>query len=104
MPTAKSKIKVLHRTEGPSIWEWVISYNDHKFQIYTAHTNGTPLGFNYKCSLSIMTPSGTWSHIADNLELGFEWDNLYWSHDEQKKAQVAQDAYERFIKYVKAVY
>lgn len=104
-PAASKKVKVLAKTEGPSTWVWVISYNNRKFRITSTFTNGTPLGFNYKCCLSVMAPSGTWSNVTDNREIGLRWENLYYLDPEDpRKAEQAKKAYEAFLKYVKAVY
>lgn len=84
-----------------SIW----AFNGHKFRIHIEHTNGAPLGFNYKNCSSIMTPEGTWQRIADSREVGIPGENLYFlSAGDKKIDRSIQDSIDAHLDYIQSVY
>lgn len=65
-----SKFITLFQNLNPKNRVEIFSFNGKKFRIDLLHRNGTPLGFNSNCCLSIMKDDGTLSHIADNKAVG----------------------------------
>ena len=83
------------------IYEW----NGRKFKINFEHTNGTPCGFNYKCSVSIMNSDGEWKYLEDDLSLGLGWHNMYYQDNNDKGiSEVNKTAEKGFLNYIKTVY
>lgn len=82
---------------------WV--FNGHKFRIHIEHTNGGPLGFNYKNCSSIMASDGTWQRIADNREVGASGENLYFlSAGDKRIDRSIQDSVDAHLDYIQSVY
>ena len=84
----------------------VVEHNGKKFRIYIEGNNGYILGFNSRCALSIMAENGTWEHVVDNQELGFEFkhEDLYYGDDNIKKNYLVKEYVKQFKNYIEAVY
>jgi len=98
-----SNFKTLWINDNPKNYTEIFAFNGKKFRMHFEHTNGTPCGFNYKCSLDIMVPDGTFHHIMDNLEMGVDWSNSYVCDPTTCKRENSK-AIPAFHKYVEAVY
>ena len=101
--------KVLYLVDDPKNYTKIIEWAGKKFQIRFQHSNGDPLGFNYKCALSIMTEPGNWSRLVDNRQLNIEWKNCYvYSRDNQREMDYVKSlnktAEQAFMKYIMAIY
>lgn len=83
----------------------IFRFNEHKFKINFEHSNGTPCGFNYKCSLSIMLPDGTFHYLVDNHDLEIGWKNNYISSENSvETSNMNRIAQREFKNYVNKVY
>lgn len=90
-----------NRYSHTSIW----AFNGYKFRIHIEHTNGDPLGFNYKNCSSIMLPDGTWHNLADNREVGVSGENLYFlSAGDVRIERSILDSVDAHLDYIQSVY
>ena len=107
---AKSIVpKVLYLIDDPKNYTKIFEWAGKKFQIRFQHSNGDPLGFNYKCCVSIMTEPGNWSHLVDNRQLNIKWENCYvYSRDSKSDmdyvTSLNKEAERAFMKYISAIY
>ena len=102
-------ITVLFETGDPKRHTKIFQYGKRKFKIYMEHTSGKPLGFNFKCAVSIMKADGTWEHIADNKSLDISWRNYFELSSESisnRRVIAAENSRveEQFIHFIKSVY
>lgn len=101
--------KVLYLVDDPKNYTKIFEWVGKKFQIRFQHTNGAPIGFNYKCALSIMTELGNWSHLVDNRQLNIKWKNCYvYRRDDQREMDYVKSinnvAEYAFLDYIMAIY
>lgn len=100
--TEDSKFKKLWERAAARMYTLVFEYKGRKFKIYCDHTDGIPLGFNYKCCLDIMTSDGTWHHIVDDKEVGADW--VRSTYDEECQVKYNENAVNAFQEYVESIY
>lgn len=98
-----SDFKTLWVNDNPKNYTEIFAFNGKKFRMKFEHSNGTPCGFNYKSSLAIMTPDGTFSNLIDNHDVGIIWTNHYVGESTRCKTENDRVAF-AFRKYIKAVY
>lgn len=80
----------------------IVEISGKKFSIKYENTNGTPLGFNYKFSASIMKEDGTWSYVAEKKDINY----LQCSYTDNNTHRM-EDAIvfiEKMIKYLEKIY
>lgn len=103
MAKKNEKFEVLYQVGDLSAKNYmqVFRYNGKKFRIRIEHTNGKPLGFNYKCCVGIMLPDGTFSNLVDNQDLNISWENQYYiQHIEKRNNEKAENAFKEYIEKV----
>lgn len=62
----------------------IVKINGKKFKIFYDNSNGSPLGFNYKFSASVMEDSGKWAYVAEKKDIGYKTVSYVSDHDERK--------------------
>ena len=100
------KLSLIYAVDEPKHYMRIYEWHDRKFKIVSEHTNGDPLGFNYKCALSIMVPDGTWKGLEDNRSLQIkDWHNEYvLNNGDARIAKANKSAHDAFVRYIKTVY
>jgi hypothetical protein len=105
-----AKLKTLWENPDPRNFTRIVELNSdndgpsRKFRIRICHRNGTPIGFNTNCCLSVMTLDGDWSNILDDIMAGVHWKNDYLERDNKRLEANNRPAIAAFEKYIKAVY
>jgi len=97
------KFNILWESKSSRIYTMIFAYGDRKFRVYCEHTDDIPLGFNYKCCLSIMTSEGTFLNIIDNIQVGFNWERQCYNNKEMEKEN-NDKAVKAFQEFVEKVY
>lgn len=97
------KLKILWESKDSKIYTVIFAYGDRKFRVYCEHTDGMPLGFNYKCCLAIMTSEGTFANIIDDIQIGVEWQRQCYNSKEKEKENNDR-AVKAFQEFVEKVY
>ena len=83
----------------------VVRYGKRIFRILCEHVNGSTIGFNSHCCLSIMDSDGAWKNVADNRQIGFSFVQEYLRNEDDVKVQIQnRNAYNTFVEYIKKVY
>lgn len=64
------------RFQGKTEVIQILAFNGFKFRIRFEASNGSPLGFNYKKCLSVLT-NGKWEYVADYHEIAPDMYSLF---------------------------
>ena len=99
-----AEFKTLWESKNHKIYTLIFEYNGRKFRIYCEHTNGAPLGFNYKCCLDVMKPDGTFAHVVDNNMVEVNWKNEYCSVGDSRRKENNEIAIKAFKEFVEKIY
>lgn len=103
-----NSFKTLWENDTPKNFTRIFMFNGWKFKVHIEHTNGTPLGFNTNCALSIMIENGTFAKVIDSKECGINYTNCYFysdtSEDLCRIAELNKKYFESFKNFIKKVY
>ena len=80
----------------------IVKINGKKFKVFYDNSNGSPLGFNYKFSASVMEDSGKWSYVAEKEDIGYT--TVSYVSDESSRKADAENFCEAMITYLEKIY
>ena len=101
----KKSIKVIYKSYKNKHYMRVVRYGKRTFRILCEHVNGSIIGFNSHCCLSIMDSDGVWRNVADNIQIGFSFVSEYILDEDDIQVQIQnRNAYNKFVEYIKKVY
>ena len=80
----------------------IVKINGKKFKIYAEYTNGSPLGFNYKHSASVMDTNGSWKYVASIADLTFK--TVWYGENNDVCKENAEAFCDEMQKYLEKIY
>ncbi len=80
----------------------IIKINGKKFKIEYDNRNGSPLGFDYRFSSSVMDDNGTWKYVAETKEINYM--PCSYVCDEDKRKQDAINFIDAMQKHLEKIY
>ena len=107
MKTVYKKVTIGEKACYSSTHYEVVEHKGKKFLIFVKADNGSCLGFNSDCCISVMTSDGDWEHVVDNREIGakFDKDGVYYgSTNEGWKKILLEEPVKAFKEYIQKVY
>lgn len=82
----------------------ILKIDGKKFKIYFESSNGSPLGFNYNRSASVMNESGSWDYVAEGKDINFDMQDCSYVSDTATKMKTAKRFMDEMTKYLEKVY